>query len=75
MIERLEEFLRKEPFVPFRIILSSGTHYDVSAPLMVNVGRSETDFRLVDALSSTLSAVFPSVWRSTGRARCWSPTM
>jgi hypothetical protein len=26
------------------------------------VGRSETDFRLVDALSSTLSAVFASVW-------------
>jgi hypothetical protein len=30
--------------------------------VVVNVGRSETDFRLVHALSSTLSAVFQSVW-------------
>ena len=41
MIERLEEFLRKEPFTPFRIILTSGTHYDVLSPFMLAVGKSE----------------------------------
>lgn len=41
MLERLEEMLRKEPFTPFRIIITSGTQYDVSAPLMVGVGKSE----------------------------------
>ena len=37
-------------------------HLSDDGVVVVNVGRSETDFRLVDALSSTLSAVFPSVW-------------
>jgi hypothetical protein len=29
--------------------------------IAVNVGRTATDYRLVDALASTMSAVFPSV--------------
>jgi len=41
MIERIEELCRHDPFVPFRIILTSGTHYDVLAPLMIAVGKSE----------------------------------
>ena len=41
MLERLEELLRKEPFTPFRIIITSGTHYDVHSPLMIAVGKSE----------------------------------
>ena len=44
MFERLEEFLRKEPFIPFRIILTSGTHYDVLSPLMLAVGKSELSY-------------------------------
>jgi len=40
-LERLEEFLRREPFIPFRIILTSGTHYDVTSPLMLAIGKSE----------------------------------
>ena len=35
MIEDLNEFLRREPFVPFRIVLTSGTTYDVNGPLQV----------------------------------------
>ena len=41
MLERLEELLRKEPFAPFRIIITSGTHYDVHSPLMIAIGKSE----------------------------------
>ena len=41
MLERLEEYLCKDPFVPFRVILTSSSHYDVFSPLMVAVGRSE----------------------------------
>ena len=32
MIEDLNEFLHREPFVPFRIVLTSGTSYDVRSP-------------------------------------------
>lgn len=41
MTERLAELLRNEPFVPFRIILTSGSSYDVTSPFMVAVGQSE----------------------------------
>ena len=41
MFDRLEEMLRKEPFTPFRIILTSGSAYDVLSPLMLAVGQSE----------------------------------
>jgi hypothetical protein len=44
MLERLAELLRKDPFTPFRMILSSGTHYDVVSPLMVAVGQSELTY-------------------------------
>jgi len=41
MIERLEELLRKEPFIPFRLILTSGNSYEVISPLMVAMGKTE----------------------------------
>ena len=44
MLERIEEMLRKEPFVPFKIILSSGTSYDVNSPFMIAVGKSELSY-------------------------------
>jgi hypothetical protein len=40
MQERIEELLRQKPFVPFRIIVTSGSHYDVHSPLMLAVGQS-----------------------------------
>jgi hypothetical protein len=44
MTERLEELLRQEPFVPFRVILTSGNSYDVTSPLMVAIGRTELSY-------------------------------
>jgi hypothetical protein len=41
MTERLAELLRNEPFIQFRIVLTSGSAYDVTSPLMVAVGQSE----------------------------------
>ena len=37
MIEDLNEFLHREPFVPFRIVLTSGTSYEVRNPDQVVV--------------------------------------
>ncbi len=41
MIERIEELCRHEPFTPFALILTSGSRYEVLAPLMIAVGKSE----------------------------------
>jgi hypothetical protein len=40
MLEKLEELLRAKPFVPFRIIMTSGHHYDVHSPYLVAIGES-----------------------------------
>jgi hypothetical protein len=37
----IRDFLRREPFVPFRLILSSGKHYDVVDPEMTVLMKSE----------------------------------
>ncbi|MEZ4665381.1 MAG: fused MFS/spermidine synthase [Thermomicrobiales bacterium] len=57
----------RQPYIPFHLATREyfqlvADHLSDDGVVVVNVGRSETDFRLVDALSSTLSAVFPSVW-------------
>ncbi len=57
----------RQPYIPFHLATEEyfqlvADHLSPDGVVVVNVGRSETDFRLVDALSSTLSAVFPSVW-------------
>ena len=44
MKERIEEFMRREPFTPFRIIFNNGHHYDVLAPLMLAAGESELTY-------------------------------
>jgi hypothetical protein len=44
MKERIEEFIRKEPFMPFRLIFNNGHHYDVLSPLMVAAGESELTY-------------------------------
>jgi hypothetical protein len=44
MTKRLEEMLRKEPFEPFRIILTSGTQYDVLSPWMLAIGQTEISY-------------------------------
>jgi spermidine synthase len=57
----------RQPYIPFHLATKEffelvADHLDDHGVVVVNVGRSETDFRLVDALSSTLAAVFRSVW-------------
>lgn len=57
----------RQPYIPFHLATKEyfeliGRHLDPHGVVVVNVGRSESDFRLVDALSSTLSAVYQSVW-------------
>jgi spermidine synthase len=57
----------RQPYIPFHLATVEffelvEAHLKEHGVVVVNVGRSETDFRLVDALSSTLSAVFQSVW-------------
>ena len=38
--EDIRNFLRAQPFRPFRIMLTDGTAYEVGHPELVNVGRS-----------------------------------
>lgn len=57
----------RQPYIPFHLATVEffqlvERHLNDHGIVVVNVGRSETDFRLVDALSSTLSAVFRTVW-------------
>ena len=33
MIEDLEMWMNQEPFIPFRVVLTSGSSYDVTSPL------------------------------------------
>ena len=40
MLDSLREMLHRDPFVPFRIVLTSGNHYDVVNPDMVAIGES-----------------------------------
>src|ERR1700728_854507 len=32
MLDRIEELAKKEPFIPYRLVLTNGSHYDVSGP-------------------------------------------
>ena len=41
MLQRLTQFLRSKPFIPFRVILTTGTHYDVLSPPQLAIGKSE----------------------------------
>lgn len=40
MLESLQELLHHEPFVPFRIVVTSGDRYDVVNPNLVAIGQS-----------------------------------
>ena len=41
MREHLLEWLRRDPFTPFRMILTSGKEYEISNPQLVAVGETE----------------------------------
>ena len=56
----------RPPYIPFHLTTVeffqlARNHMSEKGVLMINVGRSPTDFALVDALAATLAAVFPSV--------------
>lgn len=56
----------RQPYIPFYLTTreffeQARAHLTPNGVLAVNVGRTATDYRLVDALSGTLTAVFPNV--------------
>jgi hypothetical protein len=40
MLEALQEMLDREPFIPFRLTLTSGETFDVRNPYLVAMGQS-----------------------------------
>jgi hypothetical protein len=40
MLDRIKELLRKNPFTPFRLILTSGHTYEVTSPWMIAFGKT-----------------------------------
>jgi spermidine synthase len=56
----------RQPYIPFHLTTREffqqvKAHLNPGGVVAVNVGRTATDYRLVDALASTMAAVFPSV--------------
>jgi hypothetical protein len=44
MVEKLKELLDSDPFVPFRIVLTSGGGYEVISPYQVALGETRLDY-------------------------------
>ena len=56
----------RQPYIPFHLATReffslAREHLNPGGVVLVNAGRTASDFRLVDALASTMSQVFPSV--------------
>jgi predicted membrane-bound spermidine synthase len=57
----------RQPYIPFHLTTKEffeeiAAHLTGGGVVVVNVGRTATDFRLVDVIASTMRAVFPSVY-------------
>jgi spermidine synthase len=57
----------RQPYIPFHLTTReffqlASDHLTPGGVVVVNAGRTTTDYRLVDALASTMAAVFPSVF-------------
>ncbi|MBX3069741.1 MAG: fused MFS/spermidine synthase [Thermomicrobiales bacterium] len=57
----------RQPYIPFHLTTreffeETARHLTDQGMVVVNAGRSDTDYRLVDALSSTMLDVFPHVF-------------
>jgi len=57
----------KQPYIPFQLTTREffqevSDHLTPEGVAVINVGRTETDYRLVDAISSTMRDVFPNVY-------------
>ena len=57
----------RQPYIPFHLttkefFASVKKHLNPGGVATVNVGRTQTDFRLVDAVASTMAAVFTNIY-------------
>jgi spermidine synthase len=57
----------KQPYIPFQLTTQEffrevKSHLSECGVAVVNVGRTKTDFRLVDVIASTMRSVFPTVF-------------
>jgi spermidine synthase len=57
----------RQPYIPFQLTTKeffqeASDHLTDDGVVVINVGRTDTDFRLVDVVSSTMRAVFPNVY-------------
>lgn len=57
----------RQPYIPFQLTTREffqevSDHLTPGGAAVINVGRTETDFRLVDVISSTMKDVFPNVY-------------
>jgi len=43
-MNELKELLDREPFAAFRIILTSGSSYEVTSPYQVAIGQTQVDY-------------------------------
>jgi hypothetical protein len=44
MMNDLKELLDREPFAAFRIILASGSSYEVTCPYQIAIGQTQLDY-------------------------------
>ena len=57
----------KQPYIPFQLTTQEffqdvSDHLTPEGVAVINVGRTDTDYRLVDVISSTMKSVFPNVY-------------
>jgi len=57
----------RQPYIPFQLTSREffeevAAHLTPAGVAVINVGRTDTDYRLVDAIASTMTAVYPSVF-------------
>ncbi|HEV2036312.1 MAG TPA: fused MFS/spermidine synthase [Candidatus Dormibacteraeota bacterium] len=57
----------RQPYIPFHLTTKEffqqvRDHVNPGGVVAVNVGRTATDYRLVDAIASTMAAVYPNVY-------------
>jgi spermidine synthase len=57
----------RQPYIPFQLTTKEffqevSDHLNECGVAVINVGRTETDFRLVDVIAATMQSVFPAVY-------------
>ena len=44
MLDDLKEWLGNDPFVPFRVVVTSGGTYEVTSPYQLAIGHTQFDY-------------------------------